>query len=230
MIDWSEVFMNDIFWLNIDKPSYNLLSDEEKYQTFINWAYGARAKNPNAFDEITEWILDDSQWTDEKLEENKQILMKDLIGRFKLQNAQIRNYLEALKPSGIINQVIFEQLDRFDEALSGKPANKWLVEIVSAVFADFSIMKEHSVREQIAGNRTGAAGTDSVEIFGYINYLKDCDAGVQWAVFMPQVVENQQKGFKVKSFEYKKLPAMRFIGKECIEHNEKDMSFEVQVM
>jgi hypothetical protein len=31
---------------------------------------------------------------------------------------------------------------------------------------------------------------------------------------MPDLVEHQQKGFKVDSFEYKKLPAMRFIGRE----------------
>jgi len=44
--------------------------------------------------------------------------------------------------------------------------------------------------------------------------LKDCDAGVQWALFMPDMVERQQKGFKVDSFEYKRMSAMRFIGQE----------------
>jgi hypothetical protein len=53
-----------------------------------------------------------------------------------------------------------------------------------------------------------------VDFFGYINHLKDCDAAVQWALFMPDVVKRQQNGFKVESFEYKKLPAMRFIGRE----------------
>lgn len=49
--------------------------------------------------------------------------------------------------------------------------------------------------------------------------MKDCDAGVQWALFMPDVVKSQQKGFKVDSFEYKKMPAMRFIGKEDTDVN-----------
>lgn len=222
--------MVEFFWLNIDEQSYNTLSDEEKYQALINWSYGARGQNPNAFDEITEWILDDSQWTDERFAENKKILMEDLIEGFQLQNAKIRNYLEALKPSGIVNPTVFEMLNKFDEELTGKPANKELCEAVSSVFADFSAMKERGIREQIAGNKTGAAGTDSVEIFGYINSLKNCDAGVQWALFMPQVVENQQNGFKVVSFEYRKLPAMRFIGKECIEHDKKDRSFETKIM
>ena len=75
-------------------------------------------------------------------------------------------------------------------------------------------MRERSIREKIAGNKTGPTGTDSVDIFGYINYLKDCDAQVQWALFMPDLVERQQKGFKVDSFEYKKMSAMRFIGRE----------------
>lgn len=220
----------NFFWLNIDNQSYNTISDAEKYQTLINWSYGARGQNPNAFDEITEWILDDSQWTDEKLHENKKVLMEDLIGRFKSQNIQIRNCLEGLKDSGIVNKAIFEMLDRFDAELSGKTADKELNKTAASVFEDFNVMKERGVREQFAGNKTGPTGTDSVQIFGYINHLKDCDAAVQWALFMPQVVENQQNGFKVVSFEYKKLPAMRFIGKECIQHDQNNMSFEMQIM
>jgi hypothetical protein len=75
-------------------------------------------------------------------------------------------------------------------------------------------MRERDIREKIAGNKTGPAGTDSVKIFGFINHLKNCDAGVQWALFMPDVVKNQQNGFKVETFEYKTMPAMRFIGQE----------------
>ena len=75
-------------------------------------------------------------------------------------------------------------------------------------------MSKRDVREIIAGNKTGPTGTDHVSTYGYINCLKDCDAGVQWALFMPDVVAKQQKGFKVDSFEYKKMPAMRFIGLE----------------
>ena len=88
---------------------------------------------------------------------------------------------------------------------------------MASVFADFSVMGDRSVRAQIAGNKTGPEGVNSVDIFGYINYLKDCDAGVQWALFMPDVVARQQDGFKIDSFEYKKLPAMRFIGREGVD-------------
>ncbi|MCX4305610.1 MAG: hypothetical protein OSJ69_07385 [Acetatifactor sp.] len=64
------------------------------------------------------------------------------------------------------------------------------------------------------GGVTGLAGTDSVAVFGYVNYLKDCDAAVQWALFMPDCVRQQQAdcGIRVESFEYLKFPALRFVG------------------
>lgn len=222
--------MTDFFWLNIDEQNYNTLSDTEKYQLFINWAGGARGQNPTVFDELTEWILNDEEWNEDKLAENKQILMQGVFPHFKEQNAILRAYLQELKPSGIVNKAVFGALDRFDDELSGKPHDKRLQDVVAKMFIDFSVLKERSVREQIAGNKTGATGTDTVEIFGFINYLKDLDAGVQWALFMPQVVKNQQDAFRVESFEYKKMPAMRFIGKECIEHDSADMSFEIEIM
>ena len=177
--------MKDFRWLCIDEQNYGALNKIEKEQTLINWALSARGRNPDVFDEVTAWILDDGQWNDEKLEENKKIIMERVIGRFKAQNALLRNYLEELKPLSIINEAVFGRLDRFDEELSGRTADKRLQEMICKIFEDFSIMESRSAREQFAGNKTGAYGTDSVELFGYINYLKDCDAGVQWAIFMP---------------------------------------------
>ena len=114
----------------------------------------------------------------------------------------------------MVNKAVFGALDRFDEELSGHSHDPAIREAVNRVFSDFSVMKERGVREKIAGNKTGPFGTAGVDFLGYINYLKDCDAGVQWALFMPDVVRKQQKGFKVASFAYKKMPAMRFIGRE----------------
>ena len=94
----------------------------------------------------------------------------------------------------------------------------------------FPLCRSEGVREQIAGNKTGQYGTKGVDFFGYINYLKDYDAGVQWALFMPDAVKHQQNGFKVNSFEYKTMPPMRFIGKECMEHDAADMSWEPDIM
>jgi hypothetical protein len=125
---------------------------------------------------LTEWILDDSQWSDDKLAENEQILMQGVLARFKQQNSQLRVYLKELEPSGVVNEAVFKALDRFDDELSGLPYEEGLREPVAKVFADFSVMRERGIREQIAGNKTGPTGTDTVKIFGYINYLKNCDA------------------------------------------------------
>ena len=128
---------------------------------------------------MTGWIRDDSEWVDEKLAENEQILMQGVFARFKEQNARLRKYLRELESSGEVNAAVFNALDRFDEGLSGHINDKSLEEVVARVFADFSAMRERRVREQIGGNKTGKNGTDGVDFYGYINYLKDCDAAVQ---------------------------------------------------
>lgn len=204
LVDWNEIE---------DEKSKNL-TDDERYDRIVDWARKARGKNPGVFDALTEWILDDSQWSDDQLAENEQILMQGVLARLKEQNAQLRVCLKELEPSGVVNAAVFKALDQFDDELSGVVHDKRLRDVVARVFADFSVMRARSTREKIAGNKTGPTGTDSVDLFGYINYLKECDAQVQWTLFMPAMVQRQQKGFKVESFDYKKMPAMRFIGRE----------------
>ncbi len=206
--------IDEFYWSNLEEQTGEKLTDAEKYQKIVNWASQARGQNPNVFDALTEWVLDDAEWSDDKLVENEQILMQGVFARFQEQNAQLRASLLELKPSGVVNPAVFEALDRFDDELAGLIPDKQLKKVVSQMFADFSVMKERGIREQIAGNKTGPTGTDSVNIFGYINRLKECDAAVQWALFMPDVVEKQQNGFKIDSFTYKRMPAMRFIGRE----------------
>ena len=216
-------------WNTLEEQN-GALSAADKYKRLVTWAGEARGQNPVIFDKLTEWILDDSEWMDEKLAENEQILLQGVLARFKEQNANLRAYLKELEPSGVVNDAVFKALDRFDDELSGKPGDKRLTDVINKMLSDFSVMKDKCVREMIAGGKTGPAGVNYVDLFGYVNYLKDCDAGVQWALFMPDVVKRQQNGFQVASFEYKKLPAMRFIGKECIEHDEADMSWELEIM
>jgi hypothetical protein len=201
-------------WRDLEAQNAEERTDAGKYQRIVIWAAKARGQNPDAFDALTEWVLDDAQWGGEKLAENGQILMRGVIGRFKEQNARLRAYLSDLTPSGVVNPAVFKALDRFDEELSGQVHDEGLREAVARVFADFSAMGERGVRERIAGSKTGPTGTDTVDLFGYLNCLKECDAGVQWALFMPDLAERQQTGFQVDSFEYKKMPAMRFIGRE----------------
>jgi len=199
LIDWSEVNSE--------------IDAEDAYRMIGHWALAARCANPMAFDELSAWILDDIQWTTDKLAENEQILM-GVLTRFKEQNARLREYLKELEPSGVVNPPVFAALDRFDDELSGAPHDERLRETVAMMFADFTVMKERAVREKIAGGITGSAGTSTVSTYGYINFLKGCDAQIQWCLFMPDWVKQQQKGFKVASFEYQTLPAVRFIGRE----------------
>lgn len=210
------------YWCNIEELNGGKLTDSEKYQRIVNWAGKARGQNPGAFDALTEWVLDDSEWRGNKLLENEQILMQGVLARFKEQNARLRAYLSALKPE-VVNPAALKALDRFDDELLGLVHDKELQKAAAQVFADFSVMSERGIRERIAGSKTGPTGTDSVDLFGYINSLKDCDAGVQWALFMPEVVERQQNGFQVDSFEYIKMPAMRFIGREGGEFSNIDV-------
>jgi len=212
--DMSRKMIDDFYWNDIDGEKDEKLTNVEKYNRIVDWAGKARGQNPNVFDTLTEWVLDDSEWSGEKIAENEQILIQGVFARFKEQNARLREYLKELEPSGVVNAAVFKALDIFDGELSGISHDENYRDTVAKMFADFSTMRERSVRELIAGNKTGPAGTDSVEIFGYINCLKNCDAQVQWALFMPEMVERQQKGFKMDSFEYKKMPAMRFIGRE----------------
>lgn len=210
----ADKLMEAFHWLDLKEMNQGIQTDTEKYKWIVGWAAKARGQNPCAFDALTDWILDDARWSDEQLADNERIIMQGIFARFKEQNVQFRALFLELEPSGVVNAAVFKALDRFDEALSGRMHDKHLQAAVTRVFADFSAMRERGIREQIAGNRTGPTGTDSVDFFGYINYLKDCDAGVQWALFMPDLVEKQQNGFKVDSFEYRSMPAMRFIGRE----------------
>jgi len=206
-------------WNNLNTQQTEESSAAEKYKRIVQWAVEARGQNPVIFDKLTEWILDDSEWGVDKLAENEQILMQGVFTRFREQNAKIRAYLKEPESSGVVNEAVFKALDIFDDELSGRLSSgskpdEGLQSLVMKIFTDFTVMRESSVRKQIAGNKTGIHGTDSVDVFGYINYLKGSDAQVQWCLFMPDLVKQQQEGFNVKCFEYKKMPAMRFIGME----------------
>ncbi len=210
--DTARLLIDQFCWNSMEEVS-RAWSDSENYHRIISWAGKARGQNPGVFDALTEWLLDDSEWSDDKLAENEQILMQGVLARFREQNAQLRDCLEELRPSGVVNEAVFRALDHFDEGLAGRLCDERLQTVVSEVFADFSIMSSHRVREQIAGSKTGPAGIGHADPYGYINHLKDCDAKVQWTLFMPDKVKGQQDGIQVVQFEYMEMPAIRFIGK-----------------
>jgi hypothetical protein len=75
----SQKFIDEFHWIDwsdIDGQNDEILTDVQKYERIVGWARKAKGQNPNAFDMLTEWILDDFQWCDKKLAENEQILMQ----------------------------------------------------------------------------------------------------------------------------------------------------------
>lgn len=208
LVDWSE----------IDGQKNEKPTGAELYNKLVKWAQKARGQNPGVFDAMTEWILDDSQWSNDKLAQNEQILMQGVFARIKEENAKLRAYLNELVPFGTVNEAVFNALNKFDEGLSGVLDKtewpEWLCEAVSTVFADFSKMLERGIREKIAGNKTGPHGNDKVDLFGYVNHLKNLDAGVQWALFMPKAVKDNLEARELtrEKFEYIELGKVRFIG------------------
>ena len=208
-------FLDRFCWNDAFDREYDALPAQEQYQRLVRWALKARGANPLAFDELTGWLLDDGAWPPERLAENERILKDGVLRRFSEQNARLRRSLTALEPSGVVNGAVFQALQAFDDALAGSVSDPALSAAAARVLGDFSAMNDRAVRALFAGSKTGETGTDSVELFGYINCLKECDAGVQWALFMPEVVKSQQNGFQVERFEYKRMPALRFVGKPC---------------
>lgn len=207
-------FHEKFCWYETEKSEGENGSPEERYERIVNWAGRARGINPTVFDELSAWLIGSGAWSDSELAENGTYLMERVLARFREQNRQLRQELMALQPSGLVNEAVFDALDRFDLGLLGQTRAEYLKEAVESVFRDFSAVRDQKHRECFAGGITGPAGTDSVEVYGYINVLKDCDAAVQWTLFMPDMARRQQDGFRVESFEYLKYSSLRFIGLE----------------
>ena len=170
--------IDEFHWRGNAPRKNEKMSDQERYDELISWARKARGKNPSVFDKLTEWLLDDMEWSEEQLAQNRQILMQGILARFKEQNAQLRTNLLELHSTGLVNEAVFRALDRFDEELSGVSIDPNLKDVVSLVFSDFSVMLDRKIREVIAGDKSGPAGVDTISFYGYINCLKDCDAQV----------------------------------------------------
>ena len=147
--------IDEFCWNNLDEQIIKTLTDAEKYQELVHWAITARGKNPGVFDALTEWLLDDIEWCEDKLNENEQILMQGVFARFSEQNKQLRRYLSELRPAGVVNEAVFKALDQFNDQLSGQVPDERLQKVVAQVLDDFSLMKQRGIREQIAGSITG---------------------------------------------------------------------------
>ncbi|MCL2487259.1 MAG: hypothetical protein FWE80_01090, partial [Oscillospiraceae bacterium] len=171
--------------------------------------------NQHAFDRMADWLLDDAQWQDQdQFGKNEQYIKQCgllLFGHYRWQLCEYLKKLDVQYP-GVVNPAVFTALERISAAIPGAhTSDLWLHQAVDPALADFSAMKDRSIREKAAD---------------YLRRLKEYDDSVQWTLFMPDSVKRQQKGFKVENFEYREMPAMRFIGMEDSSfHSETDEEY-----
>ena len=203
--------MNRFHWFNTESVD-KTISPKEQYQCLSQWAAKARSVNPRAFDEWILWLRSDTEWESSHLDSNTSTL-REVLSRFLEQNNVLIHYLKELEPFGVVNTVVFRAIERFNRELQGETHPEHLQQVVKQVFANFSLLGQEKTRLQFAGNATGPSGTNSIDFYGYFNALKDADAEVQWALFMPNKVQRQLQGFSLQQFEYKIMPAMRFLGR-----------------
>lgn len=187
----------------------------QRYRDIVDWAARARSVNPLVFDEVTKWLWGADAWSEDEMVGNRAFFMEEILGKFRKQTRLLQEELTELDSAGVVNRAVFEALDSFERELAGETKlDNGMQEIVTTVFRTFSSLRDEKVRRRFAGGETGPEGTDAVEVYGYINFLKTCDAAIQWVLFMPDLAARQQEGFRMETFEYRKYPAMRFIGVE----------------
>lgn len=130
-------------------------ADADRYASIVGWAGpGARERTPNAFDAMTDLLLDDAAWTPEALPASA-AAFSDLLGLFRGQTARLRECLRALEPSGLVNAAVFPALDRLESALNGDLPDLALKDAVARACADPAALRDRRVRELLAGGPDG---------------------------------------------------------------------------
>lgn len=170
--------------------------------------------NQHAFDAMIEWLLDDTQWENPNQGGKEQFLKQCGLLLFDHYRYQLYEYLKKLDSDfpNMVNKAVFTAIERIGIAIPGAhTSDLWLHEAVDPALKNFSAMSERAIREKTAD---------------YVRTLKEYDNSVQWTLFMPDFVKNQTKGFNVDNFEYRKLPAMRFIGFEGEQYDDVKLRYE----
>ena len=170
--------------------------------------------NQYAFDAMADWLLDDAQWQNPEQGGKEQFLKQCgllLLNHYRWQLYEYLKKLDAAYPD-LVNQSVFSAIERIRNAVPGAHrSDLWLNEAVDPKLADFSLMRERGMREKVAE---------------YVRLLKEYDNSVQWTLFMPDFVRKKAKGFEVERFEYRELPAFRFIGVEGEEYDDAEKRIE----
>lgn len=201
-------------WNDIEGMQKEKRTSSEIYSKLIDWAYKAKKHNEKTFDAISKWMLDDSEWTKDKLPENEQILMHAL-ARLREHNTKLRACLQELEPSGVVNPAVFRALEQVAAGLAGKLDDERLQKAVDRMHSDFAAMQDRNLREIIAGCPEGSMHATEI---GYINYLKDCEISLYWTLFMPEVIKKHAEKINCESFEYIDIGKVRFIGKDIAKY------------
>jgi hypothetical protein len=172
-------------------------------------------QNEAAFTAMCEWLMDDDEWRE--ITSHEAFLKQSgllLVGYYR---SNLYSYLKRMDEQypGVVNPPVLTALDDMSKQFPGSHASDlWLNECVDPSITDFATLRDHAVREKV----------DS-----YVTLVSITDNRIQWALFMPDFVKKQvgDANVKVESFEYRRLPAMRFIGRETMDGDNRQEVFKM---
>jgi len=108
---------------------------------------------PAAFDAMTAWLLDDSQWDSKDLHDQEVFLKPCGVLLLQHYRDHLRLYLERLSAQcpGLVHPGIVPAINRMGEMVSGKERSDWLLgKAVDRRLKKFSNIRERELREKVA--------------------------------------------------------------------------------
>ncbi|QAY70781.1 hypothetical protein [Xylanimonas protaetiae] len=170
----------------------------DAYRCITRWAHAFRntegrtlgegaGLNWSAYPRMVAWLLDDAAWaTGAQVAANQEWLWARGLDRLEAYRASLRSALRRLDAEhpGLVSPPALRELD----ALLGQVARARAAGLPAG---------DRAARERLAV---------------VVGELRDRDASLQWALFMPGFVRAQTRGFTVEQHEYRALPEMRFVG------------------
>jgi AraC-like DNA-binding protein len=192
------------------------LTGEAAYKQLVDWAgwfRTARSKpvtangvtyplGEAAYAAMCRWLLDDEEW--QELSTHESFLKQSgllLAGYYRSNLFSYMKRLNAQYP-GVVNPPALLELERMNKHFPGSEVGDlWLNDCVDPAITDFSMLRDHAVREKVER---------------YVSQISEIDNCLQWTLFMPDFVRKQvgDTGITLEAFAYRTLPAMRFIGVE----------------
>lgn len=138
----------------------------DAYRVIADWASEFRACPPcvlsdgqeifvgaRAFDAISDWLLDDTAWSEPIPGANQQYLEQAGLLLYAYYRDQLLSYLRQLDAAepGLVNPAVIPELERIAGAIPGKQASQlWLDRAVDPALVDFAAMSQRRLREKVA--------------------------------------------------------------------------------